>query len=195
MSWIENILIILGISLDTYATMEVEGAMLAEVKKKQLVITCALVALLQLIFYFGGYFICSELDKHELIPRSSDIGYIVAAVVFAMLGIRLIVKAIKREIVHEKRKDGLKVREYIKIVVVTSFYTLVAGGACGLVETSVAMMAVVIIVLSILAVIAGIYTGLHFGIETKTGTYVMGAIVLWIVGVEVLLVHVFGMIG
>lgn len=195
MSWIENILIILGISLDTYATMEVEGAMLAEVKKKQLVITCALVALLQLIFYFGGYFICFELDKHELIPHSSDVGYIVAAVVFAMLGIRLIVKAIKREIVHEKRKDGLKVREYIKIVVVTSFYTLVAGCACGLVETSAAMMAVVIIVLSILAVIAGIYTGLHFGIEAKTGTYVMGAIVLWIVGVEVLLVHVFGMIG
>ena len=194
MSWIENILIIIGISLDTYATMEVEGAMLAEVKKKPLIITCALVVLLQLVFYFGGYFICYEAGIHNWITNTSNIGYIVAAVIFGMLGLRLIIKAIKREIVYEKRKDGLNVKDYIRILIITSFYTLVAGGACGLVETSVVMMAVVIIVMSVIAVIAGLYTGLHFGIESKTTTYVIGAVVLWLVGVEVMIVHVLDLI-
>ena len=38
MSWIENILIIAGISLDIFAAMEIEGAMLADVKRKSLMI-------------------------------------------------------------------------------------------------------------------------------------------------------------
>ena len=51
MNWIENVLIIGGISLDIFAAMEIEGAMLAEVKKKSLAIACALVTILQLGFF------------------------------------------------------------------------------------------------------------------------------------------------
>lgn len=50
MNWIENILIIAGISLDIFAAMEIEGAMLADVKRKSLLIACTIVTLLQLIF-------------------------------------------------------------------------------------------------------------------------------------------------
>ena len=58
MSWIENLLIIAGIGLDVFAAFEIQGAMLASVKKKSLVIACSVVALLELIFYFGGYVTC-----------------------------------------------------------------------------------------------------------------------------------------
>ena len=93
MSWIENILIIAGISLDIFAAMEIEGAMLADVKRKSLMIASTIVTVLQLIFFFGGYFVCYELEKHQIIQNAEEIGYIVATVVFALLGIRLIVKA------------------------------------------------------------------------------------------------------
>ena len=63
MSWIENILIIAGISLDIFAAMEIEGAMLADVKRKSLMIASTIVTVLQLIFFFGGYFVCYELEK------------------------------------------------------------------------------------------------------------------------------------
>ena len=46
MNLLENILIVAGISLDIFAAMEIEGAMLAVVKRKTLIIACALVALL-----------------------------------------------------------------------------------------------------------------------------------------------------
>ena len=62
MNWIENILIIAGISLDIFAAMEIEGAMLADVKRKSLIIACTLVALLQLLFFFGGYAVCYLID-------------------------------------------------------------------------------------------------------------------------------------
>ena len=62
-------------------------------------------------------------------------------------------------------------RDYIKIIAITSFYTLCAGCACGFVGTSIAMMGLVILVCSILVVVSGIYTGYHFGFESKTGAY------------------------
>lgn len=187
MNWIENILIIGGISLDIFAAMEIEGAMLADVKRKSLIIACTLVALLQLIFFFGGYFTCYQLEKYQVLENARDVGYIVAVIVFALLGVRLIAKAIKREFIHERRRDGIRVRDYIKIIAVTSFYTLVAGCACGFVGTSVIMMAVVILTCSVLVVVGGLYTGYHFGFESKTGAYVAGAILLWIAGGEILL--------
>ena len=187
MNWIENILIIGGISLDIFAAMEIEGAMLADVKRKSLIIACTLVALLQLIFFFGGYFTCYQIEKYQVLENARDVGYIVAIIVFALLGVRLIAKAIKREFIHERRRDGIRVRDYIKIIAVTSFYTLVAGCACGFVGTSVIMMAVVILTCSVLVVVGGLYTGYHFGFESKTGAYVIGAILLWIAGGEILL--------
>ncbi len=187
MNWIENILIIGGISLDIFAAMEIEGAMLADVKRKSLIIACTLVALLQLIFFFGGYFTCYQIEKYQVLENARDVGYIVAVIVFALLGVRLIAKAIKREFIHERRRDGIRVRDYIKIIAVTSFYTLVAGCACGFVGTSVIMMAVVILTCSVLVVVGGLYTGYHFGFESKTGAYVAGAILLWIAGGEILL--------
>lgn len=190
MSWIENILIIAGISLDIFAAMEVEGAMLADIKRKTLMITSTTVTLLQLVFFFTGYFVCYELDQYRVVEDGQEIAYIAAAVVFALLGIRLIVKAIKREFVEEKRRDRLRVRDYIKIIAVTSFYTLCAGCVCGFIGTSVVMMAVVILVCSVLVVVSGIYTGYHFGFESKTRAYVAGAILLWIAGGEILLHNV-----
>lgn len=187
MNWIENILIIAGISLDIFAAMEIEGAMLADVKRKALILACTLVALLQLLFFFGGYTVCYLIGQYNVVMNAETVGYMVAVVVFAMLGVRLIVKAIKREFIHEKRRDGIRVADYIKIIAVTSFYTLVAGCACGFVGTSVLMMAFVILVCSVLVVVGGLYTGYHFGFESKTGAYVIGAILLWIAGGETLL--------
>ncbi len=187
MNWIENILIIAGISLDIFAAMEIEGAMLADVKRKSLIIACTLVALLQLLFFFGGYAVCYLIDQYDVALNGQEVGYIVAVVVFALLGVRLIVKAIKKEFVHEKRRDGIRVRDYIKIIAITSLYTLVAGCACGFVGTSILMMAIVILVCSVLVVVGGLYTGYHFGFESKTGAYVIGALLLWIAGGETLL--------
>jgi len=44
MNWIENVLIIAGVSLDIFAAMECQGALVAKVDKKQLSVICALIA-------------------------------------------------------------------------------------------------------------------------------------------------------
>ena len=130
--------------------------------------------------------VCYLIGQNDVVVNAETVGYIVAVIVFALLGVRLIVKAIKKEFVHEKRRDGIRVADYIKIIAVTSFYTLVAGCACGFVGTSVLMMAIVILVCSVLVVGGGLYTGSHFGFESKTRAYVIGAVLLWVAGGETL---------
>ena len=55
------------------------------------------------------------------------------------------------------------------------------------------MMTVVILICSILVVVGGLYTGYHFGFESKTGAYVAGALLLWVAGGEILLRNVIHM--
>lgn len=190
MNFLESVLIILGIGLDIFAAFEIQGAMLAQIKRKPLIIACAIVAALELLFYFGGYAICRLLVLKNMLANPVNYGEIVAIIVFALLGLRLIIKAIKREFVDESRKDGMKVWEYIWIIVVSCFYTLAAGCAYGLVGTSVLMLFVMILVVSVVMVVGGLYTGLHFGFENKTIAYVAGAVLLWAAGAEILLTKV-----
>lgn len=190
MNWIENVLIIGGISLDIFAAMEIEGAMLAEVKKKAMAIACILVTILQLGFFFGGYGICYKLSECGLMEHPDWIGYTIATVVLTFLGVRLIVKAIRREFINESRSE-IKVSKYISIIAVASLYTLLAGSAYGLIGTNILGIIFIIIICSLLVVIGGLYTGYHFGFEKKTWAYVIGALLLWIAAGEVFYTQVF----
>ncbi|CBK74112.1 Predicted membrane protein [Butyrivibrio fibrisolvens 16/4] len=187
MSLLEDLLIMVGVLLDVFATMEIQGAMIAHIRKKTLFIACGVVAAIELFFYFAGYFICWFAAKSGYIADPFKNGEAVAVIVLAILGIRLIVKAIKHEFVQERLKDVLRVWDYVKVIAVSGFYTAAAGCVCALVGITVWHLIVIIIVISILMVVMGLYTGLHFGFENKTIAYVIGAFLLWGVSIEILL--------
>ncbi len=194
MNWMENLLIIAGILLDVFATMEIQGAMIAKLKKRTIAIACAVVAGIELLFYLGGYLICRLLAVNGYIADPINYGEMVAVIVLGLLGVRLIVKAIKSEFIQEKRKDSLRVWDYIRIIVVSSIYTAAAGCACGLVGTTIWQIIFIILIISILMVFGGLYTGLHFGFEKKTIAYAAGALLLWGAGIEILIHRVMNII-
>lgn len=180
-----SILIIVGISLDVFATMEVEGAMVPEIKKAPLAIACAITTGLSLIFFFGGYLVCYEINEHDIFMYEELTASVIAAVVFALLGIRLVVKAIQKEFVDERRRE-LGIRTYIRLIVVTSFYILAAGCACGFIEANPYVLLVTMVICFVCVVIFGILTGYHYGFGKKTIAYAFGAVLLWIAGSYVL---------
>lgn len=193
MNWIEGLIIVSGISLDIFAAMEIEGAMLQQVKKSTLAIVSALVTALQLTFFFGGYAVCYWLTAHGYFADSFKEGSVLATVIFAALGIRLIVKAVRSEFINETRRE-IKVRGYIRIIAVASLYTIFAGCACGMIGISPISTVITIIACSVVVVIAGLYTGFHYGFELKTKAYIIGAVLLWIAGADLLLKNVFDLI-
>ena len=178
MNWIENVLIIAGVSLDIFAAMECQGALVAKVDKKQLSVICALIAVWQLCALALGNYLSGLLYRNELAHDENFVGLVIAAVIFFGLGIRLIAKAIKNEWVNERREESLDVKKFLRMTAVTSIYTLLAGIAFGFLGTNVALM------------LLGVYTGYHLGFQHKTKAYVGGALLLWIAGIDVIVRHI-----
>lgn len=190
MNWVENLLIVAGISLDIFGAMECQGSLVNKVNKKLLSGICVLMAVCQLIALFLGHFLSDLFCKSHPMSDERFLGEILAMVIFFGLGIRLIVKAIRNERIEEHLEMNLGIRRFVRLASVSSLYTILAGIAFGFIGTNVIAILVMIVVVTIAFVIGGMYTGYHMGFTSKTTVYTVGAILLWIAGLDVLLQRV-----
>lgn len=190
MNWIENLLIIAGISLDIFAAMECQGALVAKVDKKHLSLICALIAVWQMAALFLGNYLSDLLYRNQSVRSERFVGLVIAAVIFFCLGIRLIIKAVRNERIQEHREENLGFMRFLRMAAVTSIYTLLAGIAFGFLGTNLVVMLTMMVCLTIAVVVTGMYAGYHFGFEQKTKAYVSGAVLLWIAGIDVIVRHI-----
>lgn len=187
MNWMENLLIIAGVSLDIFAAMECQGSLVAKINKKNLTVICGIVALAQLITLYLGHFLSSLFCHYRSVPDEKLLGQIISMVIFMILGIRLMVKAIRNEHVEEHLEHHLGIRRFVRMACISGIYTLLTGIAFGFLETNVLMILIMIVVCTVAFVIGGIYTGYRVGYEAKTKVYIVGALLLWVAGLDVLI--------
>lgn len=190
MNAIENLLIIAGISLDIFAAMECQGSLVAKVDKKQLGVVCIFAAFWQMAALFLGSYLAKLLYRNEMAHDERFVGLFMAAIIFFALGVRLIAKAIRNERVYEHREEKLGYHKFLRMAAVTSIYTLLTGIAFGFLGTNLGIMLVMVLLLTVVVVAAGVYTGYHFGFVHKTKAYICGAVLLWIAGVDVIVRHI-----
>ena len=190
MNWVENLLIVAGISLDIFGAMECQGSLVNKVNKKLLSGICVLMAVCQLIALFLGHFLSDLFCKSHPMSDERFLGEILAMVIFFGLGIRLIVKAIRNERVEEHLETNLGIHRFVRLATVSSLYTVLAGIAFGFVGTNLVAILIMIVVVTIAFVIGGMYTGYHMGFTSEPTVYTVGAILLWIAGIDVLLQRV-----
>ena len=186
MNWMENLLIVAGVSLDIFAAMECQGSLVAKINKKNLTVICGIVALAQLITLYLGHFLSSLFCRYRSVPDEKLLGQIISMVIFMILGIRLMVKAIRNEHVEEHLEHHLGIRRFVRMACISGIYTLLTGIAFGFQETNVLMILIMIVVCTVAFVIGGIYTGYRVGYEAKTKVYIVGALLLWVAGLDVL---------
>ena len=165
MNWMENLLIIAGVSLDIFAAMECQGSLVAKINKKNLTVICGIVALAQLITLYLGHFLSSLFCHYRSVPDEKLLGQIISMVIFMILGIR----------------------RFVRMACISGIYTLLTGIAFGFLETNVLMILIMIVVCTVAFVIGGIYTGYRVGYEAKTKVYIVGALLLWVAGLDVLI--------
>ena len=186
MNWMENLLIVAGVSLDIFAAMECQGSLVAKINKKNLTVICGIVALAQLITLYLGHFLSSLFCRYRSVPDEKLLGQIISMVIFMILGIRLMVKAIRNEHVEEHLEHHLGIRRFVRMACISGIYTLLTGIAFGFLETNVLMILIMIVVCTVAFVIGGIYTGYRVGYEAKTKVFIVGALLLWVAGLDVL---------
>ena len=102
-----------------------------------------------------------------------------------------LVKAIKNERIEEHCQPRFEMKRILVVAGATAGYTVLAGIAFGFLNTGLITILIMVGCFSVICIIAGMYTGYHFGYEQKTKVYIVGAILFWIAGIDVLekLVH------
>ena len=190
MGWIGTLLIIAGISLDIFATMECQGSLVRQVNKKHLAFVSVIGVLWQLAILFVGYYSSDFICRKNSTSNEALLGEIVAVVIFFCLGCRLLIKAIKNERVYEHLVQKFDTRRMLQIAGATCFYTLLAGIAFGFLQTNILIVLVMIAFITVLCIVAGVYTGYHFGFEQKNKVYILGTLCLWGAGGEVLIRYI-----
>ena len=188
------ILIIVAISLDILGTMEVEGAMLGEIKKKDMALASLMVIGLQLAFFFGGYFACDLMVRYDIFTYGEATASIIAVAIFFLLGLRLLVKGIRKAFIEERRQE-FSLARYMKEIVTISFYTLAGGCACGFIDASALLMFVTMIICSVVVTAGGLFIGYQYGFGSKSSGYFVGTALLWLAGAYVFATSLYPMIA
>ena len=118
------------------------------------------------------------------------LGEIIAMLIFFAVGIRLMTKAVRNERIEEHLENDLGIKRFVLMVARTGIYTILVGIAFGFLGTNATLLLIMTLIVTIAFVIGGMYTGYHLGFDSKTVVYVVGAILLWISGFNVLLSRV-----
>ena len=186
MSWIEILMIVVGVSLDIFATMECQGSLVRKVNKKHLSIICILFTACQLCALFLGYFISSRYCKGNPAGHEMILGQIIAVIIFLGLGVRFIIKAVRNEAIDEHLITEFHIGKFVKIAFLSCITTSLSGLAFGFFSLNLIVLLVLMVFCTIFFIVTGKYTGYHYGFEQKRIAYIIGAVLFVIAGADVI---------
>ncbi|MCR5272770.1 MAG: manganese efflux pump [Lachnospiraceae bacterium] len=185
MVWLESILIICGISFDIFAQMECQGSLIADIKKEQVIKICLAVVAWQVAALITGHFLASWFVRWKDIEGSELLlGEIMSAVILIALGARQFYESRMKYSFVEHREERLSVKKMLLLLGRVTFYTVLTGIALAFTGAELSVIVVSVVIISIAAVMIGIYTGYNFGFEHREKAYVIGALILVVIGAE-----------
>lgn len=194
MNIIEELIIITGISLDIFAIMECKGSMMARIEKKHLTWLCGVLVIGQALALGIGDFISVLLSRYKVTAYDSLLGQVLASAIFFCMGVRLLLKAWKNERIQERREESFDRKKFIRLYGRISVLALLTGIAFGFLESSMAALLAMIVVMTAAVTVLGIYTGYRLGFEHKVKAYFGGGILLSIAGVDVIIRYIMNII-
>lgn len=187
MSWIEIVLITIGMSLDTFAAVECQGALVAKLEKKRLSMAVTVIALWQTIALLIGSFLVTLLNQYDTqLSGEAFIGRILAILILFGMGLRMFVKAWRNERIVEKREDGLDIKKTFFSIAKGTIFTILTGIAFAFLKADIKAVLIMIICVTIAMVIIGFYTGYRLGFEQKSKAYIGGGALLIAAGIDVI---------
>ena len=191
MSWIEIVLITIGMSLDTFAAVECQGALVAKLEKKRLSMAVTVIALWQTIALLIGSFLVTLLNQYDTqLSGEAFIGRILAILILFGMGLRMFVKAWRNERIVEKREDGLDIKKTFFSIAKGTIFTILTGIAFAFLEADIKAVLIMIICVTIAMVILGLYTGYRLGFEQKSKAYIGGGALLIAAGIDVIVRYI-----
>lgn len=117
---------------------------------------------------------------------ANDWKYISVAI-FLGLGIYLIIKAARGKEIEERKAERLESRQFAMWMAITSLDVFIAGIGFGFLDTVFFKTFIVILLITPVSVIAGLYAGWWAGCQARKKIVAVGGCLLLIGGIELLI--------
>ena len=107
--------------------------------------------------------------------------------IFLGLGIYLIIKAARGKEIEERKAERLESRQFAMWMAITSLDVFIAGIGFGFLDTVFFKTFIVILLITPVSVIAGLYAGWWAGCQARKKIVAVGGCLLLIGGLELLI--------
>lgn len=187
MRYWEILVFCLGISLDVFGAAVCQGAVLGELRRRRriaaycLIFCAAQVAameigrLLGMLPRFASYYTVAQ-----------GLWHILGALIFFVLGVWLIVKAVRKKTVFEHRSE-ITYKKVVGTAVLTSLDSLLAGVSSRFLDAYWLSCLATLFGVTAVCALGGVSVGYHFGYSQKNTAYWIGGALFLVTGADVLI--------
>ena len=181
MGVIEVILISIAISLDIFGVMLCKGSIINKVNKNKLMKMSIIFVIFQSIaIILGNLVINIPILKHEF----NELGKGFVGIIFIGIGINLLKKGFNNEFIEERLSDiGTMYKDIISTSLLFSLKVFFVSVGFSILKANILMVSSILVSISTLSVILGIYLGYFIGYEHKAKSYLVGGTILILSGI------------
>ena len=184
----EVLLIAIGLSIDVFVVTAYMGAGFSKINKKNLCCLCLLFSGMQFFaMAIGNLITLIPMFWKDHSERYTDRWELFSVLIFAGLGIYMLVKGIREETVLEKRCDTINWKATAGLSVVTSIDALLAGVGIGILDTQVIVEELLMFPVTVIQVSFGVYIGYMLGLQHNKKAYWVGGALLFLAAVDIVI--------
>jgi putative Mn2+ efflux pump MntP len=185
MTYIEMMLIALGLSMDAFAASISKGLCLSQIKHKYAFIIALFFGGFQLIMPLIGWFLAKSFAVYI-----TSIDHWIAFVLLSFIGVKMIYEAVKKKEIECCSTTVIDIKNIVILSIATSIDALAIGVTFAFLPNVDISIAVLIIGLITFGVsYLGVFIGHRFGMKLGKNSEIFGGIVLIFIGTKILIEH------
>ena len=184
MTILEMALIAAGLSMDIFAWTACRSTLFSNVGRKKLFSFIGVFGIWELISISLGFYVAKLLRMTKLLDHSEGFIKLIAVVIFFALAVRMLLLAMGKELIDERRQDEVQFLSLMKDTSVIAARTFLVGLAVSLCNTGVIQQYALLLLLGVLMAVAGLYAGYTYGFQIKSKAYFAGFLCLLAADVE-----------
>jgi putative Mn2+ efflux pump MntP len=186
MSFLEIILIAVGLAMDAFA-VSVGAGTLSSMKEMRSSIRLAFhFGLFQFLMPVVGWFLGSTIQTYV-----DSVDHWIAFILLSYIGVKMIYESFKKT--EEQKTNPSKGRDLIILSLATSIDALVVGFTLAMLDVNIWFPSVIIGVVTAILSILGIWIGKKLGKNLGRSMEVVGGVILILMGLKILIEHLFGL--
>lgn len=184
MTILEMALIAAGLSMDIFAWTACRSTLFSNIGRKKLLSFIGAFGIWELVSISLGFYVAKLLRMTKLLDHSEGFLKLIAVVIFFALAVRMLLLAMGKELIDERRQDEVQFLPLMKDTSVIAARTFLVGLAVSLCNTGVVQQYALLLLLGVLMAVAGLYAGYTYGFQIRSKAYFVGFMCLLVTDVE-----------